>query len=126
MISDADKIFMKAARADMLAGRTYSVYLLPSDITSVDPETDEPIKVPQQPIEVQAHVTESSGDQLQISDGQTTWSADIKCDVNIEDWHDVDYFEYDGHTYRVIAKPKKGISERNRIEVLGRLAESQK
>ncbi|EUJ44405.1 hypothetical protein [Paenilisteria rocourtiae] len=125
MITDADKAFMSQARADMLGGRTFTIILLPDEVEATDPDTGEEVKIPSAPVEVQAHVTESptysSSGGWDISDGLLIYTADIKADINIEDWVDVTYFEYNSDKYRVIRKPQKGISKRNRVEVFGEL-----
>lgn len=125
MITGADKAFMEQARNEMLSGRTFTVILLPDEVVSTDPDTGEQVKIPSAPIEVQAHVTESptysSSGGWDISDGLLLYTADIKADINVEDWVDVSYFEYDSEKYRVIRKPKKGIEQRNRVEVFGEL-----
>lgn len=125
MITGADKAFMEQARNEMLAGRTFTVTLLPDEVVSTDPDTGEQVKIPSAPTEVQAHVTESptysSSGGWDISDGLLLYTADIKADINVEDWVDVRYFEYDSEKYRVIRKPKKGIGKRNRVEVFGEL-----
>lgn len=125
MITDADKAFMHQARSEMLAGRTFPVNLLPDEVVSTDPDTGEEVRLPSDPIEVQAHVTESptysSSGGWDISDGLLVYTADIKVDINIDDWVDVTYFEYDSEKYRVIRKPEKGIGKRNRVEVFGEL-----
>ncbi|MBC1331039.1 hypothetical protein [Listeria booriae] len=125
MITDADKAFMQQARNDMRAGRMFPVFLMPQAVMATDPDTGEQQLENGALIEVQAHVTEaptaSALSGLDISDGLLIYTADVKVDINIEDWLDVDYFQYDSETYRVIRKPKKGISARNRVEVFGEL-----
>ncbi len=125
MITDADKAFMKAARQDMLSGRTFEVVLMPSEIMGYDPDTNEPIPIPQEPKSVQAHVTESAGygavNELELNNGIIQKTYDIKCDIAIEDWIECEQLTYEDNLYKVVGAPKKGIGVRNRIEIYGEL-----
>lgn len=125
MISDADKIFMAAARQEILDGRTFEVVLKPSSIADYDPDTNEPVPLKQPPKTVRAHVTEGIGSgkvvNLELNNGIVQVEYDVKCDIDILDWVDCSKFEYDGNEFKVAGSNKKGIGTRNRIELYGEL-----
>ncbi|EAC9719930.1 hypothetical protein LL50_05570 [Listeria monocytogenes] len=121
MITNDDIEFMQIAREEMLNGRKFEVELILETSTNTDPDTGESLTLQLETITIAAHVTENPGRQLQIDEGILSTIADIKVDVNIDDWQPASFFTYSNKKYRVIGMPEKGIGQRNRVEVFGEL-----
>lgn len=127
MLTTYDIEFMRQSRAEMVAGRQSDVTIVFEDgAGTVDPITGER-SGGKSTKQAQAVVTEISSqtkaDQI-IQGGIEVEKGDIWFSVAIEDVSDI--YEtikqviYDGRTYEVLSKDKKGIGERNRVEFVGR------
>lgn len=127
MLTAHDIEFMRQSRAEMVAGRQSDITIVYEDgAGTVDPITGEQ-SGGKSTKQAQAVVTEISS-QVKIDKltegGIEVEKGDIWFSVAIDEI--VDIYEtitevvYDGKTYAVLSKDKKGIGERNRIEFVGR------
>lgn len=129
MLTDADIEFMKQNREEITAKRTHDITVYYAGEVSYDPITNEPIgEVPGERI-VPSVVTEisstaSANSERGLINGIIIETGDIWFSVNIDLIEDIaktiTLVKYDGVDYEVLAKDKKGIGKRNRIEFLGR------
>ncbi|WHY01872.1 hypothetical protein [Neobacillus sp. DY30] len=119
---------MRKTRAEVVANRQSSITLIYEDGGEVDPITDEVIGGDEKPKPTVGVVTEISS-QVKIDryleNGIEVEKGDIWFSVAIGEvadiYENIKSVEYDGKSYEVISKDKKGIGERNRAEFVGRL-----
>jgi hypothetical protein len=127
MLTPEDIEFMKEARAEIIANRTSNITLIYEDGGTSDPITGETTEPTEVTIATQAVVTELSSqvkyDKSVISGVEVT-AGDIWFSVGIAEVDTV--LErllrviYDGKTYELLSRDKKGIGARNRVEFVGR------
>lgn len=129
MLTDADIEFMKRNREEITAKRTHDITVYYAGEVSYDPITNEPIGVVPGERVVPSVVTEisstaSANSERSLIDGILIETGDIWFSVNIDLIEDIvgkiTSVKYDEVDYEVLAKDKKGIGKRNRIEFLGR------
>lgn len=92
----------------------------------VDPVTGVTIGEPEQTREVTAVVTEfTSSNDRSMEGGIIYEEGDIKVDVKIEYVEDIadkiTKLSYSGNDYEIVSLPRKGIGQRNRYELHGRV-----
>lgn len=128
MLTPEDIEFMRNTRAEVVANRQSPITLKYTDGGEVDPITEEVIGGEDKPKLTTGVVTEISS-QVKIDryleNGIEVEKGDIWFSVSLEELADIydsiTEVEYDGHTYEVVSKDKKGIGKRNRAEFVGRL-----
>lgn len=125
MLNESDIDLMSEWQDEIYTLRARPVTFIYRDKT-IDPISGIVIGEDEQEVEAQAVVTEiSSNSDRNIAAGIIYEEGDIKVDVKIEFVEDIadkiTQIVYDGKQYEIVAKPKKGISKRNRYELHGRL-----
>jgi|SRR5690625_1261075 len=127
MLDEADIEFMKQSRNEILTHRTRPVSFIYEQVEYDSLGT--PIGKSTKTETFDAIVTEissaSGSNPERTSEGGIIFDdGDIKVDVNIEliehIAEDIKRMEHDGKAYMITAMDKKGISERNRYEIIGR------
>lgn len=129
MLTDADIEFMRNTREEITKKRERLVTLTYAD-GEVDEYTGEIVEV--RPIErtVSAVVTElssstSAGAERYMENGIKYEKGDIWLSVDIDFIWDIadkmTHVAHDDKEYTILASDKKGIGERNRYKILGRL-----
>lgn len=130
MLTPEDIEFMKQTRKEIVSHREHPVALFYETEGERDPITGEPIGGGPGEIETFAVVTEfssmaSSSLERYLQNGILIEKGDIWFSVFLEDignhYDSLTGVKYDGRDYEVLAKDKKGIGERNRVEFVGRL-----
>ncbi|MEK5109840.1 hypothetical protein MHI57_24575 [Cytobacillus sp. FSL K6-0129] len=121
---------MKKTRKEIVSHREHPVTLFYALESETDPITGEPIGGGHGEIYTNAVVTEfssmaSSSLERYLQNGILIEKGDIWFSVFLEDignqYDNLTWVRYDGRDYEVLAKDKKGIGERNRVEFVGRL-----
>lgn len=129
MLTEADIEFMKQTRAEITANRTHDITVCYAGEVAYDPITNEPIGEVHGERIVASVVTEisstaSANSERGLINGIIIETGDIWFSVNIDLIEDIvgkiTSVKYDEVDYEVLAKDKKGIGKRNRIEFLGR------
>ncbi|MED3649954.1 hypothetical protein [Heyndrickxia sporothermodurans] len=128
MITQADIEYMRQTRAELVAGRQSDITLIYTDGGDKDPITGEPIGGDSGTKPAVGVVTEISSvvkfDRF-LENGIEVEKGDIWLSVPIgylaDIYEKLTQVKYDGKTYEVLSKDKKGIGERNRAEFVGRL-----
>jgi hypothetical protein len=128
LLTPEDIEFMRQTRSEVVANRQSLITLIYEDGGEVDPITEEVIDGESQEKPTVGVVTEISS-QVKIDryleNGVEVEKGDIWFSVAIgelEDIYDtITEVEYDGQSYEVLSKDKKGIGQRNRAEFVGRL-----
>jgi hypothetical protein len=128
LLTPEDIEFMRQTRSEVVANRQSLITLIYEDGGEVDPITEEVIDGESQEKPTVGVVTEISS-QVKIDryleNGVVVEKGDIWFSVAIEELTDI--YEkitgvtYNGKSYEVVSKDKKGIGERNRAEFVGRL-----
>lgn len=128
MLTPEDIEYMRQARAEIVANRQSSIILKYADGGEIDPITGEVIGGGTNDRPAAGVVTEISS-QVKIDryleNGIEIEKGDIWFSVAIDEVADI--YEniakviYDGNSYEVLSKDKKGIGQRNRAEFVGRL-----
>lgn len=128
MLTPEDIEFMKKTRKEIISHREHPVTLFYVLDGETDPVTGEPIGGGHGEIYTNAVVTEiASQSQVDryLSNGIEVEKGDIWFSVFINDVIDVydslTKVRYADKLYEIISKDKKGIGERNRVEMVGRL-----
>lgn len=130
MLTKQDIEWMKGNRKETTANRTTLTTIAYEGAGTKDPWSGEVIPGGRVERDVDAVVTEISSqagtgierkllDGIAVEDGDVWLSIDFDLVSNIYDY--LTELRYDGDWYTILALDKKGIGERNRIEVLGRL-----
>lgn len=132
MLTEADIEFMKRNRAEITANRTHDITVYYAGEVAYDPITGEPIgEVPGERV-VASVVTEisstaSANSERGLINGIIIETGDIWFSISLDLIEDIattiTQVKYDDEEYEVLAKDKKGIGQRNRIEFLGRKRE---
>lgn len=125
MLNKGDIDYMNDAQMEIYELRQRPVEVIYLD-KQVDPNTGVVIGEEENTFEVQAVVTElSQGIERTINGGVVFEEGDIKVDVKIEYISDVarkiERMKFDNESYEILSVDKKGISRRNRYEIIGRL-----
>lgn len=128
MLTQEDIEFMRQTRAEIVENRQSSITLIYEDGGDIDPITEEVIGGGEESKPTVGVVTEISS-QVKIDryleNGIEVEKGDIWFSVALEEIADIydsiTSVEYDGKSYEVISKDKKGIGQRNRAEFVGRL-----
>lgn len=128
MLTPEDIEFMRQARAEVVSYRQSTITLKYADGGDIDPITGEIISGGTMEKPTVGVVTEISS-QVKIDryleSGIEVEKGDIWFSVAIEEltgiYDTINAVKYDGKSYEVISKDKKGIGERNRAEFVGRL-----
>jgi hypothetical protein len=128
LLTPEDIEFMRNTRAEVVANRQSTITLKYADGGEADPITGEVISGGTMEKPTVGVVTEISS-QVKIDryleSGVEVEKGDIWFSVAIgelaEIYEAISSVEYDGKTYEVISKDKKGIGQRNRAEFVGRL-----
>jgi hypothetical protein len=128
LLTPEDIEFMRQTRSEVVANRQSPITLRYEDGGEVDPITEEVIDGESQEKPTVGVVTEISS-QVKIDryleNGVEVEKGDIWFSVAIEELTDI--YEkitgvtYNGKSFEVVSKDKKGIGERNRAEFVGRL-----
>lgn len=128
MLTPEDIEFMKKTRKEIVSHREHPVTLFYALDGEADPITGEPIGGGQGEIYTNAVVTEiASQSQVDryLSNGIEVEKGDIWFSVNIDsviaEYPHLNIVNYEGRNYTILARDKKGIGERNRVEMVGRL-----
>jgi hypothetical protein len=128
LLTPEDIEFMRNTRAEIVANRQSTITLKYADGGDADPITGEIISGGTMEKPTVGVVTEISSQVkidrylesgIEVEKGDIWFSVAIEelagiCDTIIE-------VQYDGKSYEVISKDKKGIGQRNRAEFVGRL-----
>lgn len=134
MLTKADLDFIKDSHDEIRTLREESITLNIRAKTGSHPVTDEPIYDVTDDIvsavvtKVTSTVSASGNNTNEINEGIKVVTGDIIVDVNLRDFpegkepKDVNTFEYNEITYKVITFGKLGLGESNRVEMLGRRA----
>lgn len=129
MLTDADIEFMRATREEVTAKRRRLVELTYTEGV-IDEYTGEvidgrPIKRTVSAVVTELSSSTSAGADRYMEGGIEYEKGDIWFSVDIDLIRDIaarmSHVTYDGKDYTILAADKKGIGERNRYEVLGRL-----
>jgi hypothetical protein len=127
MLTPEDIEFMRQTRVEIVSNRQSNINIVYEDGAVIDPITGEPLGggITRRPaLAVVTEVSSQAADRYLVN-GIEVEKGDIRFSVAIEDVADIydklTTVEYDGKTYEIIAKDKKGIGVRNRVEVVGRL-----
>jgi hypothetical protein len=128
LLTQEDIEFMRQTRAEVVANRQSPITLIYADGGEIDPITEEVIGGDTKSKPTFGVVTEISS-QVKIDryleNGVEVEKGDVWFSVTIEELTDI--YEkitgvtYNGKSYEVVSKDKKGIGERNRAEFVGRL-----
>lgn len=128
MLTPEDIEFMKEARKEIVSNRQSSITLIYEDGGAIDPITDEVIEPTKVPFNTLGVVTEISSQvkyDRYLSNGIEVKKGDIWLSVALDEiadiYENVTSVTYDGKSYEILSKDKKGIGERNRAEFVGRL-----
>lgn len=127
MLTDADIEFMRQTRKEVVSNRQRDITLIWDVDGEEDPWTGEPIGPSTDSKVVKSVVTEITSMAVadrQIINGADVMEGDLWFSVDIENVLGIDdaisSVRHDDKDYTVIAKDKKGIGVRNRVEFLGR------
>jgi hypothetical protein len=128
LLTPEDIEFMRQTRSEVVANRQSPITLIFEDGGEVDPITEEVIDGESQEKPTVGVVTEISS-QVKIDryleNGIEVEKGDIWFSVKLEEltgiYEKITGVIYEGKTYEVISKDKKGIGQRNRAEFVGRL-----
>jgi hypothetical protein len=128
LLTPEDIEYMRNTRAEVVANRQSNITLIYADGGDIDPITGELISGGTMEKPTVGVVTEISS-QVKIDryleSGLEVEKGDIWFSVAIDEITDIyetiRTVKYEGKTYEVISKDKKGIGERNRSEFVGRL-----
>jgi hypothetical protein len=128
LLTPEDIEFMRQTRSEVVVNRQSPITLIYEDGGEVDPITEEVISGESQDKPTVGVVTEISS-QVKIDryleNGVEVEKGDIWFSVAIEELTDI--YEkitgvtYNGKSFEVVSKDKKGIGDRNRAEFVGRL-----
>jgi hypothetical protein len=127
LLTPEDIEFMRETRAEVVANRQSPITLIYEDGGEVDPITGEISEVTQtkQTVGVVTEISSQVKIDKYLENGVEVEKGDIWFSVAIEELTDI--YEkvtgviYNGKTYEVLSKDKKGIGQRNRAEFVGRL-----
>jgi hypothetical protein len=128
LLTQEDIEFMRQTRSEVVANRQSPITLIYEDGGEIDPITEEVIDGETKSKPTFGVVTEISS-QVKIDryleNGVEVEKGDIWFSVAIEELTDiyekVTGVTYNGKSFELVSKDKKGIGERNRVEFVGRL-----
>jgi hypothetical protein len=127
LLTPEDIEFMRSTRAEVVANRQSTITLKYADGGEADPITGEVSEVTQtkQTVGVVTEISSQVKIDRYLENGVEVEKGDIWFSVSIGElvgiYEAISAVEYDGNTYEVISKDKKGIGQRNRAEFVGRL-----
>jgi hypothetical protein len=127
LLTPEDIEFMRNTRAEVVANRQSPITLKYADGGEADQITGEISGVTQtkQTVGVVTEISSQVKIDRYLENGVEVEKGDIWFSVAIEELADIydsiTEVEYDGKSYEVISKDKKGIGQRNRAEFVGRL-----
>lgn len=128
MLTPEDIELMRKTHEEIVDGRQHAITLIYETEGERDPITDENIGGGEDYLETVAVVTEISSQvkfDRYLDNGVVVEKGDIWFSVGIDEaagiYEKIVRVQYDGHSYEVLSKDKKGIGERNRAEFVGRL-----
>jgi hypothetical protein len=128
LLTPEDIEFMRQTRSEVVSNRQSPITLVYEDGGEIDPITEEVVDGEPKQKPTFGVVTEISS-QVKIDryleNGVEVEKGDIWFSVELEEltgiYQKITGVTYDGNTYEVISKDKKGIGQRNRAEFVGRL-----
>jgi hypothetical protein len=127
LLTPEDIEFMRNTRAEVVENRQSTITLKYADGGDADPITGEIVEVTQtkQTVGVVTEISSQVKIDRYLENGIEVEKGDIWFSVAIEElaeiYEAISSVEYNGKSYEVISKDKKGIGERNRAEFVGRL-----